>query len=354
MRVGERALGGEGSYSAFTPSLSVAPAPRVASSPWIFGRKRDDFLWFLLPGLIFLVGDFFIKDVPGSRIFPIYFFVSYSLIGSGHIYATNWRTYLNPAELKRSTMYLWVPLLCFAAFFSWSYFSWTWLALLPAYSQLWHHTRQSYGIQKWYQKQNNKYRKTSDYFLYALCFLPMAVFHFRQPTSLQSFLLPKDLLLYPNEALEKFFLGAYLVCLAAWVCYEWKNRKEREWNRLSFLAVTFLLNGGCFILGRNEWEIMFPLVAYHGSCYLGLTSLALNRTRKKTFSMKKAVFFVLLLALCFGFYERAIEFKQGHFSLLWESVWAGVYVTPIMCHYVYDAFLWKKGHPESAQIYQGA
>lgn len=146
-------------------------------------------------------------------------------------------------------------------------------------------------------------------------------------------------------------LVVYGACLLGWVIYELANLKYREWNRLGFMALTVFLNGFCFITGRNEVEILFPLVAYHGFSYFGLVSKAMVRTQKKVFTMKKALFFLALTALVFGTYERMIEFEPGKRSLFWESVWAGVYVTPILCHYVFDGFLWRAKHPEAKQIY---
>jgi hypothetical protein len=112
------------------------------------------------------------------------------------------------------------------------------------------------------------------------------------------------------------------------------------------------LNGVCLLTGRNEMEILFPLVAYHGLSYIGLTSMAMTKTRANVFTTKKALLYLALTALFFGTYERIIQFSPGGgVPLFIESVWAGLYVTPILLHYIFDAYLWRARHPEAALVY---
>lgn len=298
-----------------------------------------------------MFANLFIHDTPGSGIFAVYFFLNSCLMGSGHIYTTGWRTYLNPAELRRSMIYLWAPLLCFSAFFCWRYFSLHWLIYVPAYAAIWHHIRQSFGIQKWYQRQNGVFRKGSDYFTYFLCAVPFLIFHFRDDAQFNSILFKNDLFSYPNNVLKYFFYTIYLIGFLGWVIYEVKLLKHKEWNRLGHVALVAFLNAWCFCVGQGELGVLFPLVAYHGVAYFAIMSSTLTKT-KVNFTVLHAVTIVLLTGLVFGYYERVIEFKEGLSpSLFWESIWAGIYVTPILSHYIFDAFLWQAKHPEAHLVY---
>ena len=163
-------------------------------------------------------------------------------------------------------------------------------------------------------------------------------------------LFPNDLLYWPNPLLLKISITVYLIGLISWLIYEIKIWNVGELNRVSYVALTAILNGVCFCLGQNELEILFPLIAYHGTAYFGVMSLSLSRTKQK-FPWRRALALTLATALVFGYYEKVIEFFPNRVSIFWESIWAGIYVTPIMLHYIYDTVIWTSNHPDAKKIY---
>lgn len=326
----------------------------TTQSSWILSDFRFDFLWLYFPGLLFILLSQLITEQIHPRLFGFYFFLDACFLGSGHIYITQLRTYLNPQEFRRSFIYILAPLICFSIFFSWRYFSITWFVYLPAYMQFIHYVQQSFGIQKWYQRKNLLFHKGSDFFIRFLSGMPFIIFHFRPKTDLTSLFLNDDLLLHPDPVILKILLALYAFGIFAWIVYETFFIRTFEWNRISYIFISTFMNGVCFCLGRNEAEIIFPLVAYHGLAYFVLMNHALLRTRSQIFTPRRSFFCLVLVALLFGAYERMIEFIPGEGSKLLGAIWAGIYVTPIMLHYIYDAILWRSKHAEGKLVYGSA
>jgi hypothetical protein len=213
--------------------------------------------------------------------------------------------------------------------------------------------RQFYGINKWYQKQNARADRTADFFLYFLCLMPFVAAHFRGDSPWASYYSERDLFFFPSAGLHAFALALYSAGVAAWLGYEFLQRRRgrrTEWNRILALATPAVIYGYCFLIGRTWIEILLPLVVAHGAAYIGLTSLAVSRTRNG-FAFKKAFVFVTLTCLFFG----AVEFNfdrglppAGDLAL---SAAMAFYLCALFCHYVFDGFLWKRTHPEAALVY---
>lgn len=320
---------------------------------WILGRPDREFLFLYLPGLISVLVAIMFPQVGDESLF--YALLATAVIDSGHVYTTSWRTFLHPQEMKSSKRYLTYPVIIFAIFFLWHNSGIKGLWSFIVYATLFHHVRQVYGFSKWYQGLNKRSDSTSDYFLYTLCVFPMIAYHFREGVP-GHYYSDSDLFLYPNNHVVKACYLIYAALLAAWIIREmrlWKSG-TKELNRLLSVGFPALVYGYCFFVARTFSQVLFPLLFIHGVPYIAVLSQTLHRTRKKRFgSFITALLIVGLTALIFGLGESWVEsniISSGHPANYLTSFLVGLWLTPLFCHYVFDAIIWKRNHRESALV----
>jgi hypothetical protein len=316
---------------------------------WIWGSFTKDSLWLFLPGLLTVFVARLIPEDHDSVAFLAFAFITLGFLDSGHVYATLWRTYFHPREWRRSRVYWIVPAALFAIFFCWVFFQIRYLSAMIVYATLFHNIRQFYGISKWYQKLNGLMRVDSDRFLYFLSVMPMFMAHFRVDFPYE---IP-GVSMYPHAGLFASFTWLYGLVICGWILFETQAfRQSRDWNRTLSVAFPAALYGFTFLGAQTPAQILFPLVVSHGLAYIGLVSLSVERTRVVTASPVKIVFLVLVTAVFFGGAERVFEYVWLDLANPRKAVLAAIYLTPLFSHYVFDAFLWKRTHPESELIYR--
>lgn len=320
----------------------------------ILGSLKKDFLYLYLPGLMAVEVAIFFPTLGESSL--IYGLLAMGIIDSGHVYTTAWRTWLHPDEVKSSKAYWIYPLIFFSVFFSWFYFSLPYLWAFVVYATLYHHVRQVYGFSKWYQKLNHRADVVSDYFLYFFAIAPMVIYHFR-PEATAGYYTEKDLFLYPFAALRDVLLILYLLVACAWGYREWKlwTAGTRETNRLLSVAVPAVIYAFCFLVGTTITQVLFPLLFLHGIAYFGVMTKALGKTQKRFEKESIAVFAILMTAVGFGLTESWMEENVINHALgsepILNSAIIGLSLTPLFCHYAFDAIIWKKNHRESKLIF---
>jgi hypothetical protein len=320
---------------------------------WIFGNYKKDFLWLHIPGIIAVVISQGFLPARTSFEFLLFAFVAKGFLDSGHVYTTVWRTYFHKTERQRLALYIYLPWLLFFMFFCWVYFDLPLLGVTIIYVTLFHNVRQFLGISKWYQKLNSRYDRISNFFLYANCILPIVVYHFRHlPGRGDLYYSGEMAFFHPDFTLEAWTTTIYFLNIAAWIAFETISLCRREWNRLSSVALPTLIYGTSFMLTSNEAAVIFPLVVSHGTSYLALNSMALTRTQKARFSKSAfAVGTVAVTALIFGATEFLFDDYVGDGSTVLTALVSALFLAPLFCHYIFDAFLWKRSHPESSLIY---
>lgn len=287
----------------------------------------------------------------------VYFFFALAFADSGHVYTTLWRTFAHPEERRRSRMYVWVPVAVAATFFAWSYFKIPYLWSFVVYATIHHNLKQFYGLTKWYEAINRRSVAWSGAFAKALMIIPVVFYHFRS-TSVEGFYAPGDTLLYPSHALLTISLAIYALVILAWLFYETREwrRGYREYNRIAAVLFSAVLYGVAFGFGTSVPEVLYPLVIAHGTGYMALMALTLKRTRPGHFSNFKIGFAAMIFtAVCFGFFEHFFERNKIVFEApaqtLLESALIGLYLVPLFCHFIFDRFLWRRSHWESARVY---
>lgn len=321
---------------------------------WILGSFRTELIFFYLPGLISVIVAILFPELGTTSL--LYGLLATALIDSGHVYTTAWRTWFYPDELRSSHRYWLFPLTFFLIFAVWYHFNLPGLWSFVVYTTLFHHIRQVYGFSKWYQALNKRADKVSDYFLYTLAIFPMIIYHFR-PGVPANYYSDDDLFLFPDLFVTKVLIIIYSLIWSGWISYEfrlWKSGKK-EINRILSVAIPSLIYGYCFLVGKNVTQVLFPLLFVHGIAYCGVMGQTLHRTQSKRFkSQTLALSVVLFTAVIFGLSEAWYE--ENFVRLVTDLppfVTAGIvglYLTPLYCHYLFDAFIWKRSHRESSLI----
>lgn len=316
------------------------------NNPWIFESFRKDMAFLYLPAFLGLLIAIFMPTLGDDSV--IYALLIAGVLDSGHAYTTWWRTFLNKEERQSSRKYyLYAPLVIFFFFLAWSYSEIPGIWSFAVYAFFYHHVRQVYGFSKWYQYLNRSYRKTSDYFLYALMALPLVIYHFRDRV-LTTYYTPNNLFSYPNPQLQHIFTLIYSFVAMAWILYEvsiWK-KGARELNRFLSILLPGLVFAYCFLVGRTITDAIFPFLILHAAAYFAIMGQSLHRTQKQKFqSFGKAITIVIFTAAFFGlsesFFEENILGHQFNQVLVFAF-----YLTPLFVHYYHDAIIWKRRHRE--------
>lgn len=326
---------------------------------WIFRSWRLDIAWLIVPGLIGLILSQFIQK--GSPALYPYYFFTYAIVDGGHIWLTHLRTYGSRAERTSTTRYYWVPLLVFGLFSTWYFLGIPYIWSFIFYNTVFHHVRQYYGVNRWYQKLSGRPDTYSNYFLYALLYLPFLLFHFRDDVNVKYFS-SQDLLNYPSAELFQIFLPIYFAVFIAWMIYELYlyTRGVREWGRLLSILMPTALSGFCFLGGKNGIEIIFPMTLAHGIAYMGLIGLSLQRTQKERYQTWKSVAAViagtciLLGGYHFWMEEHWVDFDWPYTHLaptIFMALLVGAHATAVITHYIFDAYIWSGKHREAALVF---
>jgi hypothetical protein len=321
---------------------------------WILASPLKEFLYLYLPGLLGVAIAFIAPGLGDESL--LYGIFAMGVIDSGHVYTTMWRTWLHGEEVKTKSSYWIFPIFFCVVFSAWFYFELPYLWAFVVYSTLYHHVRQVYGISKWYQKLNRRADRFSDYAVYFFAYFPMVIYHFR-PEAIANYYSEKDLFLYPLPALRDALLFVYLAGSFFWIYREYDLWKKgtKEVNRLLSIAAPAVIYAYCFLVGTTITQILFPLLFLHGITYFGVMELSLKRTQKRFSREYVAIMTVLVTAVIFGLSESWVEENLvGRIPgerPLFNSLIVGLSLTPLFCHYAFDAIIWRKDHREARIVF---
>jgi hypothetical protein len=321
---------------------------------WILSTPLKEFSYLYAPGLLAVAVSLILPDLGDESL--LYGILAMGIIDSGHVYTTAWRTWLHPEEVKSRAGY-WIFPIIFCVFFTlWFYLGIPCLWAFVVYATFYHHARQVYGFSKWYQKLNHRNDKFSDYVIYFLALFPLIIYHFR-PEAIGSYYTENDLFLYPWTELRDVLLLLYLAGVFIWIIREYRlwNSGTREVNRILSIACPGVIYAYCFLVGTTITQILFPLLFLHGVAYFGVMGQSLSRTQKRFNRKYLAIMTVLGTAVILGlseswFEEEMVPRELGQNPLL-SSLIVGISLTPLFCHYAFDAIIWRKNHREAGRVF---
>ncbi len=326
---------------------------------WILGSFRKDILFIFSPGII---GIFLAAYLPQPSIsFAVFVFFTAVLVDSGHVYTTAWRTFFRKEEVLSHWRYWAVPLGIILGVFLWVKLKIPHLWSFVVYATVYHHMTQFYGFLRWYQKLGGKSSSLSRYFLFALMIVPFILLHFRKLPQ-GGIYTDQDIFFYPNEGLFGLGLIFYAGVVLSWVLYELYSLRNNTFKINQFLAILgpAILYGVCFLYGKNTVQVISPLLLSHGIPYMAVMDISLPRLNPKLFNtIYKAIGIVAITALIGGLIDLSFENTTIPISndYTWISVsnfktlLIGIYLVPLLCHYIFDGVIWKSKHKDAKLIY---
>lgn len=316
------------------------------------------------------------------------------LLDVGHVWASIYRTYLDPITRKHQhrTLLL-TPLLCFVGCFSIAYFGdlsfWRALAYVAAY----HFVKQQVGICALYgarfsqhlgdvpgnsSEDRARLRKWDNAAIYAGTVCPLLWWHAHLPRKFEwfvdnDFLNPTGFLqALPSPVYMAGSFVFYLVWIGSLVGWFVVHVRHARSFNLPLPLGKFLWVIGTAInwyLGLVHFDssLVFTLtnVVAHGAPYYGLIALHQGRIRKQAqprASHRRIVFTVIclflpILCLAMGeeflwdfllyrdrpqFFSSIIPYwREMVTHPLWRAFWIALLSLPQTVHYVLDGFIWK-------------
>lgn len=353
-------------------TLSLAPHKNL----WLFSA-RIDLLVFMGSALLSLVAlwagaraGVLYDDSPEWAWIPFVL-----LIDVAHVYATGFRVYFDPHELKRKPwLYGLVPLLGYvigvAVYSESSAAFWRVLAYLAVF----HFIRQQYGWVMLYRARRGE-RDTFGRWLdaatvYAATLYPLIYWHAHLPRRFWWFL-TNDFAPIP-ALIEEIARPLYWLLLSVYFLrslYRWLFRGEINPGKDIVIATTALCWYAGIVAFNSDYAFTVTNVIIHGVPYLALVYWY-TRTRRAKASgpyrllARGPVTFILTLWLLAYveelFWDRGMWHERSWlFGGAWEieslkMLFVPLLALPQVTHYVLDGFIWRrKSNPEFSLIESG-
>jgi hypothetical protein len=359
---------------AATKSRAKYQAPWLRSARWDTG-------FIIAPALVSsLLVLIFRNEMEASRSIPLWVWISFVLlIDVAHVYATLFRTYLDPkAFQKHSTLLFAAPLLCWmigSLLYSIKAL-WFWRAL--AYLAVFHFIRQQFGFLKLYSREdppaftNFKWLDTGVIYLATL--YPLLFWHTNLPRNF-SWFVEGDFLesvpqLFAQVAVCAYgLIGVLYIVKESILCF-----KTLYFNvpRNLLLVATAISWWVGIIAVNSDMAFTITNVVSHGIPYMALIwlyqhrqatgqSSALNQNVPKISRLTALllangfIFFLSLALMAYveeGFWDGLIWrdhlglfFPFARLPVITDSVFLALLVPflalPQSTHYVLDGFIWR-------------
>ncbi|HEX8565774.1 MAG TPA: hypothetical protein VF648_08890 [Pyrinomonadaceae bacterium] len=285
------------------------------------------------------------------------------LVDVAHVWATGFRVYFDPAELKRRIwLYSLVPL--FGYFVGVALYSESpalfWRVL--AYIAVFHFVRQQYGWVRLYRaklKEQNDWGKWIDTAaIYLATIYPLVYWHANLPRQFQWFV-QNDFTALP-QILEKIAFPIYVLALALYALKSiYLAFFKNFYNPGKDIVV--LTTAVCWYLGIVQFDSDYAFtvtnVIIHGVPYFAIVwfyAKAKRETAAKTYRLfsSNIVFFLSILwLLAYAeeilwhrsvWHEREWLFGAGWNFEDWKMYFVPLLALPQITHYVLDGFIWRR------------
>tara|TARA_R110002049_G_scaffold159312_1_gene324198 strand:- start:281 stop:1267 length:987 start_codon:yes stop_codon:yes gene_type:complete len=325
---------------------------------WILGNARRELSSFYGLALTIIVFSGLWSNQPMPMAIILLVTVG---IDTSHVYATAWRSWFVPSEVKRAKwLHIFTPLAIMIVIFLWCSLGIPGLWSAVLYLTVFHHIRQYYGIHRWSLAINPNKGPMATKELYAMSVLPFIGYHFRSDINYQGFFTPDDMFLFPNPEVLNLI---YLLMAVAFISLIYKisiavKDKTISIPILSTVIFPVFINIFCFLISKDFFITLLPVLAVHGMTYYHLSALAQGKLKKGFWSKPRvAVAIIVSTSILFGFLESFLTEEQidiipsiqyqGNYLLAFGVAFV---TTPAIYHYIADAFLWKRTHPDFKKI----
>lgn len=346
---------------------------KVARPHAILGHPARDFAWFLGPGVIAAVAAVMIGVLdprPEAEAAGLGLWIAgVLLVDVAHVWASLYRTYLDPVARRLHRRRLWAtPLLCL------------WIGTLLhlesprlfwgvlAYVAIFHFIKQHVGFALIYVRaggEGPRDRRLVEAAIWAGTAAPVVWWHAHLPTRF-SWFVPGDLVTGLPAAVGTAALVLALPVLLAFVVRRWQLRRAGVGHPLvPWLVLVPAVNWHLGIVVFDDDRIFtITNVFLHGVPYLALVWVAGGRQRvagalgrrARGLAAVLAAYYGLLVALAVteeALWDRLVwhdhpELFGGHGSTLelppvLMAVVVALLTVPQATHYVLDRFIWRVG-----------
>ncbi len=363
------APGGEGGRAA-----TAAPSPR--GGPWVWSPAIDLGV-FALPAFAAAALAAALRAGGAGDALPEWGWLLFVLgVDVAHVWSTIFRTYLDPAELRRRPLrYALVPLGCWAAGALLHYRSSALFWRVLAYAAVAHFVRQQLGWAAVYRARAGTTGRADRFFdalaLYAATGVPIFLWHVALPRPFAWFV-PGDFVdLAPLAPLAPLAKALFVAALTAFVWHHAcrvRAGAPLAAGKVALVASTaFAWYGGVVVAGD---DLTFTLmnVLPHGVPYVALLWAYAKAGRRRAPATPAA----RVVGLGFGAFAGALLLLAFLEEMAWDRlVWherpwlfglapeldlGGLahVVVPLLAlpqatHYALDALLWRRGEANAAQ-----
>lgn len=303
----------------------------------------------MLPSVLFLVLSFY---VPDKGLFYLALLIFIAVLDSGHIYLTIYRASLERTNNFMEKKYIITPIIIFSGLFFWKLFKAPYLWSFIVYITVFHNLRQFFGINRWYQHINNNKNPRLDKYVYSICCLSFLGFHFRSDVKIVYYT-KSDIFLFPNSSLENYIklcLAVLFLFLAKDIYKLWKNKVSLA--QINSVVLPTVLYAVSLLYGKNELQILGSIILSHAITYIAVVYKSLSIKNFLNLNKKTLALLMLCTAGLFGLFEFYLEenYIDHNSNTLTMSLLTAVYLTPLLSHFIFDSWLWKKSNVAYSEI----
>lgn len=326
-------------------------------STWLFSRNTDLAVFGGSAALSFAalgVGQFLgVSDTPGWAWIP-----AVILCDVAHVWATLFRTYLDPIERKqRRTLLIVAPMVGLAASIALCAVGQATFWRVLAYLAIFHFVRQQYGWVSLYRAKAGETSRAGRIIdtvaIYASTLYPLFYWHAHAPRRF-SWFVTGDVVALPIAELVPFAFAFWVAALATYLARAamlWARGAANPGKDLVVVTTALAWYAGIVALD-SDYAFSVTNVFMHGIPYFALIFVQ-ARVRKTTPLLTGSIltFLGVLWAIAFAeelLWDRAVwHDREWLFGDGWEMTGLQMFVVPLLAlpqltHYVLDGFIWKR------------
>ncbi len=342
----------------------------MKSKFWLISRWYD-LTFILLPPIVVSLILLYLNLLTPYKLelSPLLWLVFVVGIDVAHVYATMFRTYLDPKMIDER-----LPLLVLSPIIAWllgialysqsSILFWRVLAYLAVF----HFVRQQYGFYRLYERKEGSTSLIGKLAIYSVTLYPILYWHLNIPRKFSWFIegdfLSLNFLLGDYKELFASFMNVtFLLVLLVYLAHElylFKKLGSRSVPKNLLFLGTFLSWYGGIVLCNGDLTFTLTNVVSHGLPYMALVwGFSVKKDVNWKYSGSGAIFFILIL-LCLAYIEEGLwdffiwnehtELYLGVSEPLLNkkilSIVIPLFTIPQMTHYFLDAFIWRISKPQ--------
>ena len=130
--------------------------------------------------------------------------------------------------------------------------------------------------------------------------------------------------------------------------------KKIEFNRLLSFAYFGFVYFYSFIYSKNLSQVLVFLIMSHAVPYVFIMHKYMKKNSSNYVYIKLAILLVAGGALSYYYEEHLLDNVFNYVNLkiaYFEYLFTLLYISPILSHFIWDMYLWKKDHKGNLNLY---